>query len=106
MLPPPDRLRVQFYYGLHLAKRGRFAEAEKYLLLAEQGLRDPREINVRRRLDLLNTLVDMERAWSLRAPSPARTAALQRWTAVRDAEAPELKQAIEEGRAPRLVAAK
>ncbi|MCC6652301.1 MAG: serine/threonine protein kinase [Candidatus Eisenbacteria bacterium] len=105
MLPPPDRLRFQFYYGLHLAKRGRFAEAEKYLLLAEQALRDPREINVRRRLDLLNTLVDMERAWGTRSPSAARAATLRRWTAVRDAEAPELKQAIEEGRAPKLASA-
>ncbi|MBI5169137.1 MAG: serine/threonine protein kinase [Candidatus Eisenbacteria bacterium] len=106
MLSPADLLRVRFYYGSYLAKRGRFAEAEKNLLLAEQALRDPRELNVRRRLDLLNTLVEMERTWSTRSPSPARTAALQRWTAVRDAEAPELKQAIEEGRAPRLGGAK
>ncbi len=67
--------------------------------LAEQ--REPRESDVRRRLAALDALVDLERAWGTRAPSAARAAALKRWTAARDAEAPELKAAIEEGRAPR-----
>lgn len=80
---------------------GREAVAEKHLLLAEQGLREPRESNVRRRLDVLETLVELQRTWESRAPSAARTAALRRWTAARDAEAPELRNAIAEGRVAR-----
>ncbi|MFN8588150.1 MAG: tetratricopeptide repeat protein [Candidatus Eisenbacteria bacterium] len=106
MLSPVDQVRFQSYYGMYLAAGGRSAEAEKYLLLAEQALRDPRESNVRRRLSVLNALADMERAWATASPSPVRAAALQRWTAARDAEAPELRQAIEEGRVPRAAGAK
>ncbi len=105
-LPPADRLRLHYNYGMYLAQTGRFAEAEKYLLLAEQDLREPREFNVRRRLDVLNTLVELQRTWGTTAPSPARAAALKRWTSARDAEAPELRAAIEEGRVPRAAAGK
>jgi hypothetical protein len=101
-LPPADVLRMQYLHGLYLARVGRFAEAEKQLLLAEQSLREPREQNVPRRLALLEALVDMERRWGTVSPSAARAAALKRWTAVRDAEAPELKKAMEEGRVPKL----
>ncbi len=105
-IPPTEALRFHVNYGLYLAKVGRDAEAEKYLLLAEQSLRDPRENNVRRRLQVLDALVDVESRWAKRAPSPARTAALKRWTAVRDAEAPELRAAIAAGRPPRVAALK
>ena len=95
-------LRFHVNYGLYLAKVGRHAEAEKYLLLAEQALREPRESGMRRRLDVLDALVELERAWGARSPSAARTAALKRWTTARDAEAPELRAAISEGRAPQV----
>ena len=101
-LPPTDMLRFHLTYGLYLAKAGQYAEAEKYLLLAEQALREPRESDVRRRLAVLDALVDLERARGVQTPSAARAAALKRWTATRDAEAPELHSAISEGRAPRV----
>lgn len=101
-LPPSDMLRFHLAYGKYLARLGREAEAEKYLLLAEGALREPRESNTRRRLDVLEALVGLEQAWGRRAPSAARAAALARWTAVRDAEAPELRRAIEEGRVANL----
>ena len=100
-LPPNEMLRFHLAYGRYLAKLGRDAEAEKYLLLAEQALRAPRESNMRRRVAVLDALVELERAWGSRAPSPARAAALERWTTARDAEAPELRKAIAEGRVPR-----
>ncbi|MFN8546620.1 MAG: tetratricopeptide repeat protein [Candidatus Eisenbacteria bacterium] len=99
-LPPNEMLRFHLAYGVYLAKVGRDAEAEKYLLLAEQALREPRESNVRRRLRVLEALVELERAWGTRAPSATRAAALKRWTMAYDLEAPELRKAIEEGRPP------
>lgn len=100
-LPPGDAPRFELAYGKYLARVGRDAEAEKHLLLAEAGLRAPRESNMRRRMQVLDALVELEQAWGTRTPSAARAAALARWTATRDAEAPELRKAIEEGRVPR-----
>jgi eukaryotic-like serine/threonine-protein kinase len=101
-LPPSEMMRFHLLYGKYLAKVGRDAEAEKYLLLAEQALREPRESSLRRRVQVLDALVELERDRATRTPSPARAAALKRWTAARDAEAPELRAAIAEGRTPRL----
>ena len=103
---PDDMVRLHLNYGQYLAKTGREAEAEKYLLLAEQALRQPRGTDMRRRLDVLESLVALESAWASRAPSAARTTVLRRWAAVRDAEAPELRKAIAEGRVPKLGGAK
>jgi hypothetical protein len=105
-LLPGDMPRFHLTYGRYLARIGHYVEADRYLVLAESGLREPRESDVRRRVQVLEALVELERARGTRAPSPARAVALRKWTSMREAEMPELRAAIAAGRAPRGIGPK